>query len=466
MARLWIGGQTAVRGEGGGLLRDGLTRFLATLFIEKQFGRDSAVSEMLRERLAYGAVARRDAPLSRSSPLDDAYFSSVPNKGAMVCRLIEQRVGRDAFAATLRTVLQSGRTDSKGVSLLDFRTALVERGGEPLKLLLDHQLDQVTDMDLMIGLPQQRGPEWVSALRNLGATDALVTVTATTDRGEQLSVEASVPARNFGEAVFKTNAKLVRAEIDPQKLYPQVDYSNDVAPRIRNIAEAIGEASRQFGAQDYVKAESITREILTTTPKMQEARIILARALLAQNRIDEAEKLFRSALDEALPTAGTIAWANIGLGEISLKKGQAAEAAKRFNEAVRADAEYASSLTARAGRMRAEAAAANAPAIDDTVRAFIGQFDQAITSGKKAELEPRVVSGELVKFVNGIVGSQPEIWKTQALRTEPLEANLVAADVSISSKELGAEHSGTAVLILSRVGSGWKLAGIELFEVR
>jgi hypothetical protein len=42
----------------------------------------------------------------------------------------------------------------------------------------------------------------------------------------------------------------------------------------------------------------------------------------------------------------------------------------------------------------------------------------------------------------------------------------VAADVVLNTKQLGREESGTAVLILSRVGGGWKLAAIELFEVR
>ena len=265
-------------------------------------------------------------------------------------------LGRDVFITTLRGCCRRVR-ESTGELWPRLRTALVERGGERLKTLLDQQLDQVTDLDLMIGVPQQRGAEWVAALRNLGSTDAATTVRATTATGEQLSVDVTVPARNFGEAVFKTSAKIVRLEIDPEKLYPQLDYANDSAPRARDLQEALGEATRQFGAQDYVKAESIAREILAVAPYMQEARIILARALLGQNRIDEAEKLFRAALEEPLPTPGTLAWANIGLGEISLKKGQAAEAAKRFNDAVRADAEYASSLAARAGRIKAETAA-------------------------------------------------------------------------------------------------------------
>lgn len=465
VSRIWIGGQTAVRGEGSGVLRDALPRFLATLFIEKQFGPEAAAAELLRQRLAYSAVAKRDAPLSRSTALDDAYFNSVPNKGAMVWRLADRRLGRDVFTSTLRELLQAGKSDLNGISLASFRAALVQKGGDNLKALLDQQIDQVTDMDLMIGLPQQRGSESVSALRNLGSTDAVVAVRAITDRGEQVSAETIVPARNLSEAVFKTTAKLVRAEIDPEKLYPQLDYANDTAPRTRDVGEAISEASRQFGAQDYVKAESIAREILATTPRLQEARILLARAILAQNKTDEAEKLFRAALDEPLLTSGTLAWANIGLGEISLKRGQAVEAAKRFNDAVRAEADYASSLTARAARIRAEATAGGSP-VDESVRAFIKQLDQSITSGKKAELEARLESGELVRFIGGIVGTQPEIWQTGVLRSEPLGANLLAVDVSITAKELGQERSGTAVFILSRASGGWKLSGIDLFEVR
>lgn len=465
IARLWIGTQTPVRADGGGLLRDGLTRFLATLFIEKQFGPEAAQEERLRERLAYSTVAKRDAPLARVTPLDATYFSSVPNKGAMVWRLIDRSVGHDAFVGVLRGLLQAGKGTGSGTSLAAFRAALEERGGGRLKALLAEQLDQVTELDLMVGIPQQRGSEWVSNLRNLGPTDVTTTVRATTTTGEQLSVDATVAARNFGEVVFKTPARIVRVEIDPEKLFPQLDYSNDSAPATRNLQEALSEATRQFGAQDYAKAEAIAREILATAPHLQEAHIILGRVLLGQNKTDEAEKLFRSALDESLPTAATLAWGNIGLGETSLKKGQAAEAARRFNDAVRADADYASSLAARAGRIRAETAA-NTLQVDSSVRTFLTQLDQAITSGKKAELDARIISGELTQFSNGVVGTQPEIWQTRVLRTEQLDANLVAADVSLNTKQLGREESGTAVLILARVGGGFKLAGIELFEVR
>jgi len=42
----------------------------------------------------------------------------------------------------------------------------------------------------------------------------------------------------------------------------------------------------------------------------------------------------------------------------------------------------------------------------------------------------------------------------------------LAVDVAMQTKQLGVEHSGTAVLILARVGNGWNLNAIELFEVR
>jgi hypothetical protein len=103
--------------------------------------------------------------------------------------------------------------------------------------------------------------------------------------------------------------------------------------------------------------------------------------------------------------------------------------------------------------------------VDPAVRTFIAQLDQAITSGKKTELESRIVSGELVRFIGGVIGTQPEVWQTKVLRTEQVDGNLVAADVSLDTKELGRQRSGTAVLVLTRAAGGWKLTGIDLFEV-
>ncbi|MEN3327775.1 MAG: hypothetical protein V7638_2582 [Acidobacteriota bacterium] len=464
VARLWIGGQTPVRGEGGGVLRDGLVRFLATQFLEKQFGADAVKSELYRQRLAYATVAQRDGPLARASQLDSTYFASVPNRGAMFWRLVDRRLGRDVLTGVLRASLQTGKSDPNGFNLVSVREALVARGGESLKALLDQQLDQVVDTDLMIGLPVQRGADWVSALRNLGSIDVTVTVAATTGQGQEVRSEATVPAKNFGEAVFKTPAKIVRVEVDPDKLYPQLDYGNDVMPRAKDLSTALNEASLQLGGQDFAKAEATARAMLATAPRFQEAQIILARALLGQNRIEDAERLFRAALDEPLPFAATVAWANIGLGEIAMKRNQTGDAVKRFNDAVVASRDYPSSLAARAARIRAEAAANSAPPIDQNAVTVITQLSQAVVSNKKAELESRIVPGELVRFINGSIGT--EAWETKVVRTEQLNANLIAADVQIRASKLGTVGTGTAVLLLARTPSGWKLSGIDLFEVR
>ncbi|MGA9996816.1 MAG: tetratricopeptide repeat protein, partial [Pyrinomonadaceae bacterium] len=466
VAHLWIGGEVVVRGEGGGVVREGLSRYLATLFLEKQFGAEAALAERLRERIAYAAVSKRDAPLSLTTPLDDTYYNSVSNKGAMIWRLAERTTGPGGLGPVIRELLQAKKGDRNGLTLAAVRAALVERGGANMKTLLDYGLDKPTDADLLVGLPVQREGQWVTALRNLGSVDVTVPVVATTDRGERLTTEANVPARNFGEALFKTANRIVRVEIDPDKLYPQLDYSNDIAPRAQLTEEALADATRFLGAQDYAKAETTARQLLSTLPRLQEARIVLARALLAQNKLDEAEREFRAALDEKLPTPATLAWTSIGLGEISLRKGQTAEAARRFNEAVRADAEYASTLTARASRIKAEAGANSSPTVDESARAFLAQLDQTIRGGRRTELDALIVPGELAKFSSGVITSQPEIWQTRVLRTETLDANRLAADVSLNTKELGREQAGTAVFILTRVGGAWKLADIQFFEVR
>jgi|SRR5687768_6477705 len=464
VARLWIGGQTPVRGEGNGVLRDALVRYLATQFLEKQFGRDAILSELYRQRLAYAAVAQRDAPLARSTQIDNTYFGSVPNRGAMFWRLVDRKMGREAFMGVVRATLDAGKKDQTGTTLTALREALVARGGEALKPLLDTQLDQVVDTDLMVGLPAQRQGQWVSALRNIGSIDIAVTVAATTDRGERVLAEATVPAKEFGEAVFKTASKIVRVEVDPDKLYPQLDYGNDAMPRNKDLPEALNETSLQLGAQDYAKAEATARAMIAAAPRFQDARFLLARALLGQNKLEEAEQISRALLEEPLPFTASLAWANIVLGEIAMKRNQAAEAAKRFNDAVISSRDYPSSLAARAARIRAEAAANAAPAVDDAARTFITQFSQAVVSNKKAELESRVVSGELVRFINASIGT--ELWETRVLRTEQLNANLIAADVYIKANKLGKAGEGTAVMLLARTPGGLKISGIELFEVR
>src|SRR5215471_7763388 len=462
VARLWIGADTPVRGEGHGVVDAGLTRFVAALFIEKEFGADEAEAERGRERVAYAAIAKRDGPLARSTAVDPTYLNSVANKGAMVWRLVDHVVGRDVFVTTIKALLASGKTEPDGLTLAAARAAFSARGGSSLKALLDQELDQITDMDLMAGLPVQQAGQWTAALRNLGAMDVTVNVAATTSGGQRLITQATVPGHDFGQAIFKNASNITSVEIDPEKFYPQLDYANDVAPRIPEVAASLAEANRLYGAQEYGKVESLARQMLSASPRAQEARIILGRALLAENKNEEAEREFKQLLAEKLPLPTSQAWASYGLGEIALRRGQAAEASRLLTDAVRADAEYASTLAARAERIRSE----TAPAVDQAVVTFVNQLDTAVRTGRQAEIAPLIMPGELGRFVQQVVGTQPESWQTRVLRTEQMGTDRILADVAMNTKQLGVVYSGTAVFVLARAGGSLRLAGIEFFEVR
>lgn len=451
-AKLYLGNQAQVRGESYGVIREGLARFVATQFIEKQFGKDAADIERLRQRTAYAATARRDSPLNIISPLDDFYFSAVANKGAMIWRLLAKTIGEQEFFGVLRAQIQTGT-----LTLPNLRAAFASQ-----KTFLDYAIDQPTDMNLLAGLPQTSGAESKVALRNLGSVEARVNVSGTTDKGEKLLAQAIVPAKSFGEVSFKTASKIVRTEIDPEKYYPQIDYSDDAAPREFNDSDAILVIKRAFDKKDFAAAEKSARIAVRQTPHFDEARIWLGRTLAAQGKTAEAEREFRQALEEKLPSPQSLAWANVGLGDIALKSNQNAQAADFFNAAVRADAEASATFNARTGRNTAQPGAPT----DESVKTFFAQFDKAAVSGRKAELDALILTGEIPKFSSGI-GGQAQAWQTRLLQIDRLDADTVLAEVGLNIKILNKDpESGTAIYQLTRVNDGWKLSGVESFEVR
>jgi len=452
VAKMWIGNSVQVNGDGYGAIREGLSRFVATQFIEQKYGKEIADVERLRQRSAYSAVAKRDSPLSIVSPLDDYYYSVSANKGAMVWRLLSKKIGQEEFLNVLRASMKDGN-----LNLSELRSAFSSQ-----KAFLDYALGQVTDTNLMIGLPQANGAETKIALRNNGSIDVAVDILATTANGEKLTAQAAIPAKSFGEVNFKTANKIVRVEIDNDKFYPQLDYSDDVAPREFTESDPLLALKRAFDKQDFAGAEKTALAILKIMPRFDDARIFLARSLLAQGRAVDAEKEFRAILDEKLPTSRSLAWANVGLGEITLKAGQKAQAAGFFDEAIKADAEYGATLAARQGRNNAGASGA----IDESIRSFFAQFDKAAISGRKAELDALIVSGEIPRFSTGI-GGQAQQWETKVLQVDKYDANSALVEASLNIKLLNKnEESGIAIFRLAKVGNGWKLSGVDMFEVR
>lgn len=451
VVKIWLGNVVNVNGDAYGVIREGLSRYIATQFLESKYGKDVADIERLRQRTAYAAISKRDAPLNIVSPLDDFYYPEVANKGAMVWRLLAKKVGQDAFFNILRANMKDGN-----LQLSKLRSAFSAN-----KDFLDYAFDQVTDTNLLVGLPQTNGAETKVALRNTGVIEATVNVVATASNGEKLITQATIAAKSYGEVSFKTPNKIVRTEIDGDKLYPQTDYSDDVAPREFDESDLLLAVKRAFDKQEFGNAEKFARTVLQSAPRFDDVRILLARALLAQGKITDADKEFRAVLDEKLPTARSLAWANEGLGEVALKTAQNAQAAKSFEEAIKADAEYGATLAARAGRNKANATTA----IDESIKAFFAQFDKAAISGRKADVDALIVTGEIPRFSGGVAGAQE--WQTKVLQVDKTDLNNALVEVNLNIKLLNKNaESGTVVFRLARVGNDWKLSGVEIFEVR
>ncbi len=451
-AKLWLGNSVAVNGEGHGVIDEGLSRYIATQFIESKFGKDVADIERLRQRTAYAAVARRDAPMATVSPLEDFYYTEVANKGAMVWRLLEKRTGSADFSKILRSGMEDG-----SLTITELRA-----GFSAQKELVDYLFDQVTDMNLLVGLPQAGAAETKFALRNTGATEVKVDITATTVTGEKMVTPATIKAADYGEVVVKSANKVTRVEIDREKLYPQIDYSDDIQPRETTDSDPLLAAKRLFDKLEYANSESTAKTILRDQPRFDDLRILLGRALLAQNKNVDAEKEFRAVLDEKLPTSRSLAWANVGLAESASRSNQNAAALKFAEAAILADAEYGASLAARNLRNKL---GASSPA-DPAVKAFFTDFDKAASSNRKADIDALVMPGDVTKFASGVSGST-EQWQTQIRQIDRIDANTLLVEANMTVKLLNKDtETGIAVYRLAKSGNGWKLSAVEMFEVR
>lgn len=452
VAKLWAADAIRIAGDGNGVLREGLPRFLATNFIENKFGKGASDVERLRQRIAYSIVSQRDAPLTQTAPLDDFYYSAVVNKGAMIWRLLSRKTGADEFYKRLRAESQD-----KSLTLSEVRAAFADQ-----KDFLDAMFDKSTDTNLMIGLPQQRAGETAAALRNTGSTDVTVNVTATLVNGEKMSAPTTIRATSISEITFKTPQKVTRLEIDSEKLYPQTDYSDDVAPREASESDPLLSVKRAFDKQDFNGAEAAARIALRDFPNYDDVRILYARALLGLNRNSDAEREFKTALDEKLPTARTLAWGNLGLAETAARANQNTQALKFAENAIRADAEYGASLAARILRNRL----APASVVPEDIKAFFANFDRAAVANKKTDLESLAVPGEAARFISGVAGQTTE-WKTTPVHADRLDPNTVLVETQMSVRLLNRENeTGMAVYRLVRSGAGWKLYGVDIFEVR
>ena len=448
-AKLWLGGSVRVKGDGYGVISEGLSRYLATQFIESKFGKDVADIERLRQRVSYAAVSSREGAMAQLNPADDVYFPVVANKGAMVWRILAKRVGAAEFAAAIKSNSQDG-----DLTLGELRQAFPGQ-----KELVDQLLDGTTNMDLMAGIPRQENGAWHIALRNTGEMDATVDVAAITADGERLVAPTTLRATSFGEIVFQTPKQVVRAEVDVDKLYPQSDYADDVAPRVTSESDPLLTAKRPFDKQDWTGAETASRMLLRDYPRSDDLRIILARALLAEGKTADAQREFQAVLDEKLPAARSLAWANAGLADIAARAGQTDAVARYSSAAIVSEGDYGASVVARAARQKVGTATP-----DPSIKAFFTEFDKAAAANRKADVDAMAVAGEMTRFVNSVAGSA-QAWQTTVKNVDRLDANTVLVDADVNLRLINKEpEADSAVFRLVKTASGWKLAGVEAFE--
>jgi tetratricopeptide (TPR) repeat protein len=506
-ARAWIDGQVLIRGRGAGMLRDALPVYLVAQYMGERFGLPQRDAAFERFRRAYATVARNDAPLLTQSQLDRNYATSVYNKGALVWRMIERTFGAASFDNALRSSLSRGRVDALSLAgwmapqqtqlgqqrrgapqphplcqfsrCANFKENLISAGADRklVNELFNNWIETVTLPDFAIGKPQTTANGVESTVANFGsrerddlAGDFPVEVVVTTG-GEKIQKTVAVKAGEYGSVNFPAGIDIKTIEIDPDKIFLQSDYSNDVFPRRPSQSEAFGQANLAFSKNDFATAEAKAREGLaasnssgasTSAPTLQ---ALLGRALLAQKKNDEAAKIFTDALKaEPLPIQA-YGLAHLGLAELAMQQNGFDAAAKHFRFAAAADLDAATTIAARDGALKAERGA-NAVKIPDDVRAFLQKFDAAVLQGSSVSVNPFVELGNLRKFAQNLVVRKPSIWVTEALRAEVWDASRTAVDVTLKIKIEGKDYSGRAVYIISRTGGKLLLSEVPTFDVK
>ena len=485
-ARAWIDGQVLLRGRGAGVLRDALPIYLTAQYLGERFGEAERNEAFDRYRRSYATIARDDAPLLMQSPLDRNYITSVYNKGALVWRLIEKQVGQQIFDKVIRVSLSRTTTDVLSLSAwqsplcnlsrcINLRATFYANRAD--RKIVDDIFSNWIDTDVLpdiaVGQPQTTPTSVESTVANFGTGVLTVEIVATTDKGEKLRQYVTVKgadgisrlASEYSSAVFPAGTKITTIEADPDKLYLQSDYSNDIYPRKSSESESFGQANLAYSKNDFVNAESKARDALKSNPDSPTLQTLLGRALLAQNKQGEAANNFVTALKTDPIPIVAYGWAQQGLGEIALQQNRAVEAARHFRFAAAADLDAATTITARDGMLKAERAA-NAIKIPEDIRAFFQRFDAAVLQSTADVVNPFLELGSLRNFAKLLVVRKPSAWVTELLRTDVWDADRTSVDVNLRLKIDGKDYSGRAVYVISRFGGKLLLSEVPVFDVK
>ncbi|RMG50163.1 MAG: hypothetical protein D6723_12700 [Acidobacteria bacterium] len=464
LARNWLGGRYRITGPGHGVLFDGLPSFLALLYMRRQYGPSVAERMVTRFRTEYLAIVRGgsayDAPLARQSLRNRQYFRSIYNKVPMVMRLIEKSLGEERFLSIIKALFsgEAGRT----VTLADFRRAVLAAGGaKKLEPILERWFDRVVLPDFAVGKPVYENGKWSVTVANFGDGGGDVDVEIETEDGRRLRQTVKIEAQGYAQAAFQTSSPPRRARVDPDQLYIQAKYENDVYPRKPPVAKLMGEGTLALIRGDAAQAEAAFRQVLAGEPENAAARALWARALAALDRLDEAEREAHRALAESLPSLAVFAHARWALADVAMKRHRPADAIAHYRQAALALAEDVALLAARDALIGAERAAGKLPLPGEPVRGFIARLDAAIGSGRPAAVKELVEMQNLKSFAVGVAFL--EGWKTEILRGAPLDAHRMILDVKTLATTSEGQRRARAIYILRQQGSSWKLYEIPVF---
>lgn len=476
VARVWTEGVFAVRGAvpgpaanksaGVAIVRDALPRYLALLAVGDRFGAAAESAAFDRVRLALlrmGDVAAQ-VQLSNAIPVDPSYLGLITSKGPIALRIIERETGRDQMLAAIRTATTAARTNGY-LTAEELRAAITKNAGRDLSPVYASWLDTVVQPDIIIGVPQQAGGSWTSALRNLGAGDVTVDVVAVTDSGKRLTSRVTVPSQGFGQAKFETTEKITSVEVDPEHVIPQTNYANDARPVKPDPDSLFIEGVEAIKRKEFGPAEEKLHQAVMANPTNATYKAWHSRALLGLGRTADAAKAANDALAAEPVPLDAAAWANNVLGQIAAAGGDAKEAADRFGRASVYAAESSAIKTARDGRIAAERAGGASAAVDDSVVKFFGDFDRAVSARVNTQqAEQFVDAAALPDFVKGLVTSLQQKWSTEVLRTEATGRDETLADARFTVTTSGKTNVARAVVRLRRIGDAWKLVDVQLLE--
>ncbi len=479
IAKAWIDGKVLLRGRGSGFLRDAFPIYLAAQYLGERNGPAEREAAFEGYRRAYAPLARgSDAPLLSINSLDRNYTTSMYSKGSLAWRLLEKQIGRESLDQLVRSMLDRQRVDV--LSLIEWRAPLcsVARCANVKAMLLadpskraaindlfSQWIETVTIPDFAIGQPQKTAAGWESTVVNFGTGDFTILVVATNEKGEKLEQRVAVKGGEYGAVTFAGANQIATIEADPEKIFIQKDYANDVFPRRVSASDLFGQANQAFSKNDFATAEAKMREAVRSNPGSSSLEAFLGRVLLAQNKNDEAARIFDQVLKGKLITLQAYTWAHLGLGTLLTAQKKPADAAAHFRLAAAADLDAATTVAARNGALAAEREAGTISIAED-VKAFLRQFDAAVLQGGADSVNPLVDMGNLRRFAQSLVVRKPNSWTSEALRTETWDANRIAVDVALKVRVDNRDHTGRAVYVLRRAQGKLLLAEVPAFDVK